>query len=457
MNDGAVPSREQLERELAFYRGEYNALGARMVRIQEQHSHVVREARRSRIVARLVRDAYAIGSWDLTEEGLGEPILSIVADNSICDQAMFLIRSPGSPDLFKVEHALGKRAEGYVCIAEPPDFLFTSSMQAGGPIDELLIELAGVPFLLWAYNAATGRALLLGKRTEGNIHRPFDAGDREIVEIALAVYEDVLLRKRAEATLSRAKQVAEEASEARTRFLANLSHELRTPLNAIIGFAKLLIQIGKDGRPSEESEEYVRLILDAGQSLGSLAKDILDFSALSHGRPQLRIDWVPIGYLFRSAERAILTDAAVSGVEVRIAPLELGLEAAIDYDRFRQVLANLLGNSLKFTPAGGCVTMSADRTEEDGIILAVRDNGIGIKETDIPRVLEPFIQLDDGVGHGAGLGLPIAMQLVEAHGGELRIESVFGEGTGIVISLPANSARLNLPAQGAAVLPQRSA
>jgi signal transduction histidine kinase len=444
MNEIPARSTDQLARELDYYRSEYNALGARMLRLQEQQSHVTREARRSKIVARLVREAYAIGDLDLTEAQVGEPILSIVADNSICDQAMFLVRDTDTANDFRVEHAMGKCAEGSVTLPQAPDFLFTSAAQPACPAGELLGELMGVPFLLWAYNPATNRAVLLGKRTEGNIHRPFEAGDREVVEVALAVYDDVVLRKRAEATLLKAKKVAEDASEARARFLANLSHELRTPLNAIIGFAKLLLQSGAGTRTLEQRDEYTGLILDAGQRLQSLAEDILDFSALSHSRPQLRIDWIPLDYLLHNAERSVLSQAVQSGVEIKILPAEAGLQAAIDYDRFRQVLSNLLVNALKFTPVAGSVTLSAGRTAHNGLIITVRDTGIGIRADNIARVLEPFVQLDETAARGAGLGLPIAVQLVEAHKGTLRIESEVGAGTSVIISLPADSARLKL-------------
>ena len=162
-----------------------------------------------------------------------------------------------------------------------------------------------------------------------------------------------LLRKRAEAALRQAKRVAEETNNARARFLAHFSHELRTPLNAIIGFAQLLMQQGKHTRPPEELEEYARLILDAGESLGTLAQDILDFSHLSHAKPQLRVGWVPINYLLHNAERAVSSQSAQCGVEVTTAKISEGLHAEIDYDRFRQILSNLLTNALKFTPSGG--------------------------------------------------------------------------------------------------------
>jgi signal transduction histidine kinase len=424
MNGVPVSTREQLERELEYYRSEYNALGARMLRVQEESSHNSREARRSKLVARLVREAHAIGSWDLSEEEVGEPILSIVADSSLCDQALFLVRGAESQCMFKVEHSLGTSVAAELLVFDPPDFLFVSSIHDGGPFGQALRQFTGLPYLLWAYNGDSGRALLLGKRFEGNIHRPFEVGDREIVAVALAVYEDVLLRRRAEAILRKAKQVAEEANEARSRFLANLSHELRTPVNAIIGFAKLLTKEGVGNQPSPESEEYARMILDAGQRLGSLARDILDFSAFSHGTPQLRIDWVPAEYLLNTAARSYLVQAKVAGIEIIVSKAATGLEVAIDYDRFRQVLSNLIGNALKFTPLGGRVTISADHVGMDSVMFTVQDDGIGMNVEDIPRALEPFVQLDDRSVQGAGLGLPIALQLVEAHGGNLRIESV---------------------------------
>jgi signal transduction histidine kinase len=103
-----------------------------------------------------------------------------------------------------------------------------------------------------------------------------------------------------------------------------------------------------------------------------------------------------------------------------------------------------LVNALKFTPVAGSVTLSAGRTAHNGLIITVRDTGIGIRADNIARVLEPFVQLDETAARGAGLGLPIAVQLVEAHKGTLRIESEVGAGTSVIISLPADSARLKL-------------
>jgi len=123
----------------------------------------------------------------------------------------------------------------------------------------------------------------------------------------------------------------------------------------------------------------------------------------------------------------------------------VGLQAAIDYDKFRQILANLLGNALKFTPSGGRVVISALVTDPGEVQISIQDTGTGIQPEDIARVLEPFVQLETPSRHnmqGAGLGLPIAKQLVEAHDGRLSIESVFGQGTTVTVTLPASSARL---------------
>ena len=443
MSDDATSSRAQLERELRFYRDEYNALGARMLRIQEQLSQVSREARRSKTVARLVQKSYAISGWDLSEDAVGEAVLSVVADNSICDDAIFLERVAGSNDRFLIRHSLAKNAAPEIFLPDPPSFCFSSTTHPLPARFTPLQNLMNVPFVLWAFDAATGMALLLGKRIESNTHRPFDAGDREIVDVALAVYEDLRLRKRAEAMLLKAKLAAEDASEARARFLAKLSHERGVPLNAIMGFAKLFVEKAENNGPVDEALEYARLILDAGESLSALTRDILDFSTLSYHQPKLRKDWIPVHYLFYNVARTVQAQVVQNDVKLLTIPVERELEALIDYDRFRQVLLNLLSNGIKFTPRGGFVSMAAQLIEDNALLVSVCDSGIGMKEEDIPRVLEPFVQLAEFPSKGAGLGLSIATELVTAHGGTLRIESALGKGTRIVITLPADSARMN--------------
>jgi signal transduction histidine kinase len=433
---------ERLERELQYYQREYNEIGARLLRLQEEQSRASREARRSRIVARLIRGAYQIVNRDMPAEAIGEPLLASIADTSVCDRAAFLTEDPAVPGRFVIEHGLGPKVGARVTLEQPPSFLYTASGQKAGAAGEALAALLGVPYLLWAYEPVSRRALLLGNHTEGNIHRPFEASDQELVEGALSVYIDVLLRKLAETTLRQAATAAEEASNARARFLATLSHELRTPLNAIIGFSELLLDNGT--RPPER-EEFARQILDAGQSLLSLVRDILDFSSLSNAVPRLQLDWVPVGQLLHASVRAFAAESASRGITVELLPVLPRLQTFIDYDRFRQILSNLLGNAIKFTPAGGKIAISARITTRDRVEIAVCDSGIGMQPEDIPRALEPFVQLENTLSRrfpGTGLGLPIAKQLTEAHQGKLVINSVDGRGTTVMVILPPSRMRL---------------
>jgi signal transduction histidine kinase len=438
-------SAAQLERELAFYRREVDQLGARMLRLQEEQSRAAREARRSKIVARLVRDAYQIVHQDIDTAEIGGQILTLVADTAFCDNALLLRQHEGNPARFTVEHAYAGETGAAIDLGSPPDFLFTATGHETAPVADILTRLIGLPFILWAYDTETGRGLLLGKQIEGNIHRPYDARDREIVEVTLTVYIDVLLRKTAEADLRLAKQAAEDASNARSRFLANLSHELRSPLNTIIGFSSFLLDHGARAPSAEQREEFTRQIQSAGRSLLSLANDILDFSSLGHAKLQLRRDWVPAGQLLNGVLRALAADIAAREVHIKMPPIAAELQANIDYDRFRQILANLIGNAVKFTRRGGDIEIGAALLPAGGLDITIRDNGIGIRPEDLARVLEPFVQVEQGpetLPRGAGLGLPIAKQLLEAHDGILRIDSVYGQGTTVTLHLPAASARL---------------
>jgi signal transduction histidine kinase len=442
MTAGTPPSLAQLERELEYYKAEYNDIGARLLRLQEEQGRITREARRSKIVARLVRAAYQLVNRDIPANAIGDHLLAAVIDAALCDRAVLLAEDPTRPGHFRVEHALGVECGAIVELTEPPDFFYTVSGQAPNPTAAILTQTIGVPWVLWSYAAESGHALLLGKRIEGNVYRPFEPGDREIVEVALAVYSDVLLRRIAETTLQEAKHAAEATSNARARFLANLSHELGTPLNSIIGFSELLAQSGPRAPGEAQRQEFVSQILDAGRRLLTLTRDILDFSSLSNATPQLRLDWVPVAQLLRNAVRAFGAQSGRQRTELVLHVPTPDLMALIDYDRFRQILANLIGNALKFTPNEGRITLCAKLTDSEALQIVVADTGVGIAAEDISRVLEPFVQLDNDVhesAHGAGLGLPIVKQLVEAHGGWLGIQSAVGQGTSVTITLPADS------------------
>jgi signal transduction histidine kinase len=444
--DGLHASFGQLERELAYYRRECNDLGGRLLRLQEEQSQAFREARRSRTVAKLIREAYRLADQERTPDEIGKPMLEIIVENALCDGAALLHEEPGEhAGWFRVTHAIGPGSEAVpslVQIPSLPAFFFTTSRTAIEPPAYELTGILRLPYVLWAYDRPSGRALILGNRSESNVSRPFEAGDLELVEGALSVYIDVLLRKQAEMELRDAKAAAERSSVARARFLSVLTHELRTPLNAVIGYSEMMAPGSRYKLTLSQRQDYALQILDAGQHLLALVNGILDYSSLEQALPSLTPKWLCVEQVLRDAV-SIATGAGRHLVEVRVVQRDRSLEINVDSLRFRQILHNLLGNAVRFSPAGSVVEVEAQR-DGDALTITVRDRGIGMRPEDIPRALEPFQQLDNGQPRGpgsTGLGLPIAKALVEAHDGRLSIASALGEGTSVQVLLPAARVR----------------
>ncbi len=244
---------------------------------------------------------------------------------------------------------------------------------------------------------------------------------------------------RQEDRLRQAKAQAEAASAAKSAFLANMSHELRTPLNAIIGFSEIMDRemFGKIGVP--RYIDYVKDIRESAQHLLRLIEDILDLSKAEAGRIDLEDNEIDLSSSVRSACLMLRERAKRGGVQMTedVAPDLARLRG--DRRRVRQVLLNLVGNAVKFTPRGGRVVVGANRTAEGGLCLSVTDTGIGIEPKDIPRVFEPFVQLGrvkEVSGEGTGLGLPLCKELVELHGGTLALASQVGKGTTVLVTFP---------------------
>lgn len=452
----------QLERELAYYRRECNALGARLLRLQEEQSQAFREARRSRTVAKLIREAYRLADHGNAPEDIGEPMLEIVVDNTICDRAALLQETPRGSQRFRVTHSLGlppggppghpavgggeaspagqaghSLVAGEIFVPAPPSFFFTTSRTR---LETPAYELTGIlrlPYVLWAYDAATGMALIIGNQSESNVSRPFEEADQELIEGALSVYIDVLLRKRSEAELRLAKAQAEEASSTRSRFLATLTHELRTPLNAIIGFSEVIrnASFGTDALP--RYREYAGDIHASGEHLLAVIDMVLDLARSDVATLTLYEEEVALDRAVALAVRLVSPMAERAGV--RLLPPPAGLPMLrLDPVRLRQMLLNLLANAIKFTRPGGTVEVLWQDTPA-GLSLGIADTGVGIAATDIARVLEPFGRVEKAVqqGHGgAGLGLPLTKALIERHGGALRLVSTVGAGTTVWLDIP---------------------
>jgi len=251
---------------------------------------------------------------------------------------------------------------------------------------------------------------------------------------------DISHRKRMEEELIRSKEAAEIANRAKTEFLANMSHELRTPLNAIIGFAEVIKDelFGPIGTPKYAS--YARDIHASGRHLLDLINDILDLSKLEVGKLELREEDVVLARAIDECVGLMRARADQSGVGLMIDVSGNLAKLNCDERALKQVLLNFLSNAVKFTPAGGTVTVRVRRVA-DGVAVSVKDTGIGMSKADIEVALSPFGQVDSPVARqhkGTGLGLPISKQLIELHGGKLTVDSKPGRGTTMTATFPVS-------------------
>jgi signal transduction histidine kinase/HAMP domain-containing protein len=256
------------------------------------------------------------------------------------------------------------------------------------------------------------------------------------------IASDITALKEREAALKQAKEDAEAANNAKSQFLANMSHELRTPLNAVIGFSEIIAgeMMGPVGQA--KYKEFANDILTSGRHLLELINDVLDCAKLQSGKMALRLEPTSIGDVVDAAVRMVHNEAESAGIRLtcQIDP-DIGPITA-DPIRLRQVLLNLLSNSIKFTPAHGLIAVTVWQSGEI-VRVAVSDTGIGMASADIPKALEPFTQIEESLARkhgGTGLGLALTKMLVESHGGTLTIESTRGVGTTVSFTLPAPGA-----------------
>jgi signal transduction histidine kinase len=229
----------------------------------------------------------------------------------------------------------------------------------------------------------------------------------------------------------------EVASQHKSDFLANMSHELRTPLNAIIGFSEVLRE-RMFGELNERQDEYIGDILTSGQHLLALINDILDLSKVEAGRMELDLSEIDVLTAFESAVVMLRERAANHGITLVLdVPLDIGAITGDDR-KLKQVVFNLFTNAVKFTAAGGTVTLSA-HTEGDELIIAVTDTGVGIEPGDYDKIFEEFGQSSGSatIAHeGTGLGLPLSKRFVELHGGRMWFESQLGVGSVFSFAIP---------------------
>jgi PAS domain S-box-containing protein len=251
--------------------------------------------------------------------------------------------------------------------------------------------------------------------------------------------QEITQRKNFERQLMVARRAAEASNRAKSEFLANMSHELRTPLNAIMGFAQILRDRWKDPEHAKVSE-YSGDILLSAQHLYGLISEILDYSKIDSGTVQLVEGPIDVVALCNHCMNMLNERANRAGLKLRL-ELAANLPALqADERRITQVLLNLATNAVKFTPAGGTVTIGAGLEPSGNLVMSVADTGIGISEKDLERVFEPFVQVNRSAHpqqEGAGLGLAICKNLIELHHGRIEVSSKPQRGTTVRVILPA--------------------
>jgi PAS domain S-box-containing protein len=255
---------------------------------------------------------------------------------------------------------------------------------------------------------------------------------------------DITDRKRLERGLRAARDAAEAGSRAKSGFLAAMSHELRTPLHAIIGFADMIQAEAHGPLGHPDYRDYAAHILRSGRHLLSMIEDVLDFARIGSSGLHLELAPVDLAELTRGALGPLELAAGEADVVLTADLPAMGPVLSGDAQRLRQIVLNLAGNAIRFTPQGGSVHLSLRQHEDGGAVLAISDSGIGIATADLEYAFEPFWQADSSLGRrreGTGIGLPLARELVRLHGGTLVLESAPGEGTVATVTLPARPPR----------------
>ena len=276
------------------------------------------------------------------------------------------------------------------------------------------------------------------------------------VEMTFVIFPMILYARRviAELNASKAKlaalgrklevaaEQAHHANRAKSQFLANMSHELRTPLNAIMGFSEVMKDQHMGPVNNPQYLGYAKDIHASGRYLLGIINDILDLSKIEAGKMSLEsaeeFDFLPT-----IAASLGMIEGLADKFEVRVinavAPRGVQLQAV---ERMvRQILINLVGNAIKFTPAGGTVTLTGQLLEDGGYELTVADSGVGMTAEEVAQALMPFGQISNmmSVKHtGTGLGLPLAKAMMELHGGSLTIASTPKQGTSVMLGFPAD-------------------
>ncbi|WP_340818374.1 ATP-binding protein [Methanolobus sp. WCC4] len=257
---------------------------------------------------------------------------------------------------------------------------------------------------------------------------------------SIETLQDTSIPKQAEKAIHDAKILAENASRTKSEFLCNMNHELRTPLNLILGYADLLLA-QETGELNEEQHHFVEIIKFAGSRFIDLIDSLIYIAEIEEGKMELDIEMFSLPVILVDVKRMLGPNAFKKGVK-----LEFDIDPHVsviyaDKAKVKTILNHLISNAIKFTPAGGTVSVSVKQNNRD-LHIMVRDTGIGISEEDQERLYRAFVQVDGSLNRkfeGTGLGLSIVKEFVEVHGGEISLESEPGKGSTFGVTIPLST------------------
>jgi cell cycle sensor histidine kinase DivJ len=354
------------------------------------------------------------------------------------------------PQLLLTLEATGRLSAAYG--APPPGFSLDQLFTQGLIASAYHPDRAGLQNAL--LRAATHGAAEFGFTPWASLDRFSAIALRRLPDGRLiGALRDASIQHAREAALEAARSEAENLNAGKSRFLANMSHELRTPLNAVIGFSDVMRQ-RLFGPMPERYAEYAELIHESGGHLLDLINDVLDMSKIEAARYELHKEVFDAREPVSAALRLVRGQAEDAEIALNgVLPTE-PVHVDADQRAIKQIVLNLLSNAMKFTPAGGSITVVLN--QDAGVLeLCVADTGLGVAPEDLTRLGRPFEQAGDALSkaQGSGLGLSLVRAFSRLHGGEMTIESTLGEGTAVTVRLPVVVAEEGGPRRGAEIIP----
>ncbi len=369
--------------------------------------------------------AYAIWQYDLfiSPGRIAEQIMAATPDAIVVIDRHSRVQLANAA----AERMLGFATEELV--GKPIDELI--SARSGG-VSQLSLRKSSILDISMELRTRDGHTVPISLSTSPLHHRV------EALRGTLLIGRDIHERLQAERTLAMAKEEAEAANRAKSKFLTNMSHELRTPLNGILGYAQVLLL---DEDVSPQQRQGLEIIERSGEHLLMLIEDVLSFARIEAHKMELRPSRFALLPFITELVELFAMRAHQKGLAF-MPRFEESLPATIvaDQQRLRQVLLNLLGNAIKFTAAGRVVfrVRRSPGASAMALVFEVEDTGLGLRDEDIERVFQPFVQVSDDkhMVDGTGLGLPISQEIAQLMGSHIEVESTYGQGSLFRFAVP---------------------